>query len=431
MRPHRILKPIIEHEELMGLSEDELRDLTKFALENQTDGQGNYRPVLQLRNGKLIAQNYVGIIQTRKGTVLEILPKVDFAEDEDPEKIETKRVFLNMLRSWRGFKSAQFNESSINAVRHFNMLEVFVHLFLNNLVLLTQRGLARHYRSVEDNLPCLRGRILFPQHIRENSANRARFYVGYDEFSADRPANRLIQSTIHKLLGFARQARNQQLLHQLRICFADIPVSTRLESDWQRHRVDRSMQHYETVMQWVGLFLFNHGLTTFAGKHVNQTLLFPMEEVFEDFVASCFQRYQQRFFVHTQGPQKSFARIGGEEVFYMKPDISLMFNNKAKFILDTKWKRINEDDSNRKHGIIQADMYQLFAYGKKYGCKQVALVYPKTKQFQDMDKLRYRFDEELSLTCFPFDVAEPEKSVREIIARLSSPEQIRSDVEAA
>ena len=428
-----IKKPLVikEYEELKGFSLDELKDLKEFALAYQTDGQGNYRPVLVSKNNRLYAQNYVGIIETREGTVLEILPKVDLAENEDPEKTKTKRVFLNMLRTWRGFKFAQFNESSINAVRHFNMLEVFVHLFLNDLVLLTQRGLARHYQSVEDNLPCLRGRILFPQHIRENSANRARFYVGYDEFSADRPANRLIQSTIHKLLGFARQARNQQMLHQLRICFADIPVSTRLESDWQRHRVDRSMQHYETVMQWVGLFLFNHGLTTFAGKHVNQTLLFPMEEVFEDFVASCFQRYQQRFFVHTQGPQKSFARIGGEKVFYMKPDISLMFNNKAKFILDTKWKRIKEDDSDRKHGIIQADMYQLFAYGKKYGCKQVALVYPKTKQFQDMDKLRYRFDEELSLTCFPFDVAEPEKSVREIIARLSSPEQIRIGADVA
>ena len=428
-----IKKPLVikEHEELKGLSLDELRDLKEFALANQTDGQGNYRPVLVSKNNRLYAQNYVGIIETREGTVLEILPKVDFAEDEDPEKTETKRVFLNMLRSWHGFKSAQFNESSINAVRHFNMLEVFVHLFLNDLVLLTQRGLARHYQSVEDNLPCLRGRILFPQHIRENLANRARFYVGYDEFSADRPANRLIQSTIHKLLGFARQARNQQLLHQLRICFAEIPVSTRLESDWQRHRVDRSMQHYETVMQWVGLFLFNHGLATFAGKHVNQALLFPMEEVFEDFVASCFQRYQQRFFVRTQGPQKPFARIGSEKVFYMKPDISLMFNNKAKFILDTKWKRINEDDSNRKHGIIQADMYQLFAYGKKYGCKQVALVYPKTKQFQDMDKLCYRFDEELSLACFPFDVTEPEESVRKIIDCLSSLEQIRIGADAA
>ena len=422
--------PVIrEHEELTGLSQNELSDLKAFALANQTDKQGNPRPVLVSKNNRLYAQNYVGIIETRRGTVLEILPKVDFAEDEDTEK--TKRIFFNMLRFWRGFKFAQFNESSINAVRHFNMLEMFVHLFLNDLVLLTQRGLARHYQSVEDNLPCLRGRILFPQHIRENSVNRARFYVGYDEFSADRPANRLIHSTIHKLIGSVQQPSNQQLLHQLRICFADIPVSTRLESDWQRHRVDRSMQHYETVMQWVGLFLFNHGLTTFAGKHVNQALLFPMEEVFEDFIASSFRRYQRRFVVRTQGPQKPLGRIDGKDVFHMKPDISLMINNKAKFILDAKWKCVNEDDSDRKHGISQADMYQLFAYGKKYGCMQVALVYPKTKQFQDMDKLRYRFDDELSLACFPFDVTEPEESVCKIIDCLSSPEQIGISADAA
>ena len=166
--------PVIrEHEELTGLSQNELSDLKAFALANQTDKQGNPRPVLVSKNNRLYAQNYVGIIETRRGTVLEILPKVDFAEDEDTEK--TKRIFFNMLRFWRGFKFAQFNESSINAVRHFNMLEVFVHLFLNDLVLLTQRGLARHYQSVEDNLPCLRGRILFPQHIRENSVSRARF----------------------------------------------------------------------------------------------------------------------------------------------------------------------------------------------------------------------------------------------------------------
>ena len=149
-----------EHEELKGLREDEQTDLEKFALANQTDGQGNYRPVFLLKNNRLRAQNYVGIIETRKGTVLEILPKVDFAEDaEDEDTEKTKRVFFKMLRSWRGLKSlAQFNESHINAVRRFNMLEVFFHLFLNNLVLLTQRGLARHYHPVEETcLACVGG----------------------------------------------------------------------------------------------------------------------------------------------------------------------------------------------------------------------------------------------------------------------------------
>ena len=311
-------KVVREHEELKGLREDELRDLKEFALEHQRDDLGNYRPVLTVRNGKLKAGNYVGIIETRRQTVLEILPKVDIAKGGKIE--ETKRVLFNMLRSWRGFKSkAVFNESNINAVRRFNMLEVFVHLFLNNLVMLTQRGLARHYQPVEDNLPCLRGRILFPQHIRENASNRARFYVGFDEFSANRPANRLIHSTINKLTGTVRQPRNQQLLHQLRISFSDIPLSTHPQSDWDRHRVDRTIQHYDAVMQWVGLFLFNHGLTTFAGKHVNQALLFPMWEIFEDFVAASFRRHGGNLSVRQQGPMKPLARRGNDKVFYMKP----------------------------------------------------------------------------------------------------------------
>ncbi len=406
---------IKEHEELKGLRQEDLRDLKDFALENRTDVEGNYRPVLELKNNRLYAQNYVGIIETHKGTVLEILPKVDFAEDTE----ETKRIFFSMLRDWRGFKSlAQFNASHINAVRRFNMLEVFVHLFLNNLVLLTQRGLARHYQSEEDNQPYLRGRILFPQHIRENVANRARFYVGYDEFSANRPANRLIHSTIRKLMGSVRQPRNQQLLHQLRINFFDIPQSVHLESDWGQYRMDRSMQHYDEVMQWVRLFLFKHGLTTFAGKHVNQTLLFPMWEVFEDFVVACFRRYQRRFSVRKQGPREPLASIDGKGVFYMKPDISLMSGRNTEFILDTKWKRINGEGSDPKHGISQADMYQLFAYGKKYGCKQVVLVYPKTEQFQE--ELCYKFDEELSLSCFPFDVTRPQGSVEEILNHLQN-----------
>lgn len=411
-------KVVREHgdltEERVGLRPDELEDLKEFAFENRRDDLDNYRPVLQARNGKLFAGNYVGIIETHKGTVLEILPKVDFAEGDD----KTKRVFYDMLGTWRGFKSqAVFNESHINAVRRFNMLEVFVHLFLNNLVMLTQRGLARQYQPVEDNLPCLRGRILFPQHIRENASNRARFYVGYDEFSANRPANRLIHSTIDRLAGTVRQPRNQQLLHQLRIGFSEIPMSSHPQSDWDRHQVDRTIKHYDAVMQWVGLFLFDHGLTTFAGKHVNQALLFPMWEIFEDFVAASFRRYQDGYSVRKQGPRKYLVTDAQERgVFEMKPDISLMSGDNSEFILDTKWKRVNAEDGDLKHGVNQADMYQMFVYGKKYGCRKVALIYPMTTKFKEPTD--FRFDDQLSLSCFPFDVTKPECSVRRIIESL-------------
>ena len=60
--------PVIkEYEELPEcLGEDELSGLKAFALANQTDQQGNHRPVFVLKNNRLQAQNYVGIIETRK-----------------------------------------------------------------------------------------------------------------------------------------------------------------------------------------------------------------------------------------------------------------------------------------------------------------------------------------------------------------------------
>ena len=410
-----------EHERLSGLDEAEYADLKDFALANQTDRQGKYRPVLTLKNGRLHTRNYVGVIETRRGTVIEILPKVDFVDDDEEG---TRRVFLEMLRTWRGLRAAQLNETGISALRHFNMLDVFVRMFLNNLVLLTQRGLARHYHSVEDNLPRLRGRIRFPQHIRRNVANRARFYVAFNEFTADRPVNRLIHSAIHKLRPITHPD-DRQLLHQLRICFSEVPRSERPEVDWEHHRIDRSMRHYDAVMAWVGLFLFNHGLATFSGKHVNQALLFPMEEVFEDYVSDGFRRHQRDYRIRTQGPQKAFTRIDGKNAFDMKPDIALVCrqSGEVRFVLDAKWKEIDGDGKDPKHGISQDDVYQLYSYGRKFGCARVALIYPRTAKFHS--PLRYEFNDKvdgqnLELFCLPFGVVEPGKSVREIMDRLTA-----------
>ena len=118
----------------------------------------------------------------------------------------------------------------------------------------------------------------------------------------------------------------------------------------------------------------------------------------------------------------------------MQPDISLMTPNgrDVEFILDTKWKRIDEtaDGSKSKHPISQADVYQLYSYGKRYGCRTVALIYPKTDKFKS--PLEYQFltnkDEQdsLSLLCLPFDVCHPEASVAEILRELEGPEESKA-----
>ena len=415
-----------EHEPLTGLREDEQHDLEKFALAQATGESSQRRPVLGLRNGRLHAQNYVGIIETRRGTMIEILPKVDLSNQRDgtkrtstdaseqpdghPDSMtreveDTRQVFLTMLRDWRGLRQAQLDDASIRSIRRFDMFEAFVHLFLTSVVLLTRRGLARAYRTQEANLPCLRGRILFPQHVRENLVDRSRFYVGYDEFTADRPANRLIHLALQRLMGIVRHPANRQRVHQLRIVFSDVPPSTNLDDDWARHRVDRSMRHYDTVMPWVGLFLFGHGLTTFAGPHVSRALLFPMEDVFEDFVTAAVRRHQRCFTVRAQGPMWHLATDGaGKPAFRLKPDVVLSERGQIRFILDAKWKHL--DPAAPNHGVSQDDAYQLFAYGKRYGCRRVVLVYPRTTVFHETLNFRFADDHDLEMACFPFNVAD-------------------------
>ena len=47
--------------------------------------------------------NYVGLIQMQNGYQVQVLPKIDLGNEEDQNNVETKRLFLRMLRSMKDF----------------------------------------------------------------------------------------------------------------------------------------------------------------------------------------------------------------------------------------------------------------------------------------------------------------------------------------
>lgn len=402
------LVTVREHESLAdsGIGKEDLDELADFA-----------RRVLKHADGDLATSNFVGVVTTRRGTVLEVLPKIDLALDVDDPLERTRQVFLEMLRPWRRIPK-QLPPSDIRTLSRFPMLEIFVRQFLQLLDGLIRIGLARQYVSIEENLPYLRGRLLFTDHLRENASDRTRFYTAHDELSVNRPANRLIHAA---LLGLAPRIRNQvnrQMLNQSLTAMADVPPSRNPLADWRAHHVDRSMNHYGPVMQWVRLFLFNRGLTTFAGTISNVSLLFPMEQVFEDFLVASFRRHQQEFTVTTRGFGKPMATIGGEPVFKTIPDIVLRSGTQNTFILDAKWKTVDSTSADLKHDIAQEDVYQLHAYAARYGCRAVALVYPQNTRFRTT--LNYRFFDGITLLAVPFDVTQPQRSVALVIRELQT-----------
>jgi 5-methylcytosine-specific restriction enzyme subunit McrC len=73
--------------------------------------------------------------------------------------------------------------------------------------------------------------------------------------------------------------------------FDEIETSKHLENDLQKCNINNRLQsHYIAVMKRVQLFLNKESLVNFAGENVSLALLFPMERVFEDYVAYQLKR---------------------------------------------------------------------------------------------------------------------------------------------
>ena len=51
-------------------------------------------------------------------------------------------------------------------------------------------------------------------------------------------------------------------------------------------------------------------------------------------------------------------------------------NGRTLAIIDTKWKAIGRDIADRKHGVAQADIYQMMAYAQLYRTDRLMLLYP-------------------------------------------------------
>lgn len=390
------LKTVLEHGTIKVSKQDE-EFLEEFVPE-----------ILKFKQGEICASNYVGVMTLPSRTILEILPKVFLGKDITDPLAQTRRLLIKMLRCFRG-TPIEHRTAQIQELRNFNMLAHFIRQFLVTLKNLVHDGLARQYISNEENLPYLKGRIKFKDHIRLNSTNKTHFFSSFDELSMNRPVNRLIVATLNRLESQVGYGVNRKLLKELQVLFADVKASQNVMADWKAHRIDRSMPHYTEIMKWIGLFLFGHGLTTYSGKHSNISLMFPMSKVFEDFVSNCIHRYCSGYRVRLQSPQKYLIEQGCTQMFKMKPDISLLKGEEICYVLDVKWKELDINNRLGNFAITQSDLYQMYTYGNRYSSKAVALIFPRSQNFNEPMKLHFIND--IPLLCFPFDVEDARNSV--------------------
>ncbi|RLL86700.1 hypothetical protein Y697_08210 [Mesotoga sp. BH458_6_3_2_1] len=390
--------------------------LENFILANVSEKETEAIELLSLSArrgvGKVItARNYVGLIAMTDGTVIEILPKI--AGDEISED-ETKRIFLEMLKTLRDITFKDFNVSHLHVDR-LNLFEIFIKMFLDEVTALTKQGLKSAYTPVEANEKFYKGKILTSQNIKYNLVNKQRFYVLYDDFNANRPENRLIKSTLRFLLKATHDGRNRQYASRLLTLFDRVDYSENYYEDFSKSSIDRSMNHYDKALSWCRVFLLGNSFTAFAGSKVALALLFPMEKVFESFVAAKLRKLISRDInIRTQDMTYSLFD-SPRRAFALRPDIVLEFGE-LTVVMDTKWKLLS--DTDRNSGISQSDMYQMYAYGKKYGADRIVLLYPYSDKISRTD-IGYISDDKVRVDVRFIDLRNPNETLDKLFSEVS------------
>lgn len=281
--------------------------------------------------------------------------------------------FIHMLKTVRDIPNKQYSTTGLNAEKN-QIIDIFIRMFIEETTLLVKRGLKADYREQQGNERFYKGKFLVAQHIKHNAAHRERFYIEYDEYSIDRPENRLIKSTIELLLKVSINTDHQKDLYLLLAAFDNVAGSAQPELDFERVSADRTMKEYQTILEWCRIFLSGQSFTPFRGDSRAYALLFQMEKVFERYVAVLLKKLLAHANIRVKTQDRTYHLFQNPKKFQLKPDIVVQGPSGA-VVLDTKWKLLS---SSPDYGISQADMYQAYAYGKKYGSGSVYLLYPWT-----------------------------------------------------
>lgn len=236
------------------------------------------------------------------------------------------------------------------------------------------RGVVQGYRSTDEALKVIRGRIRFGDQIRLRPGVLVPIELTFDEFSPDTSENRLLRAAVRTMLRVPRLGADlrRRLLHldarfegvQVLPPGAPIPV-------WTPSRLN---ERYQPALHLAEIVL-RHG----AAKPGNDGLqvasfVVTMWKVFEDFVTVALQEALGAVRGRTEAHLSAYLAGGGDwrgGEICMDLDIAhLNAEGRPVVVFDAKYKVASPTDQ-----YANADVYQMLAYCTALEVSRAWLIY--------------------------------------------------------
>lgn len=329
------------------------------------------------------ARNYVGVLNVGK-TTIQILPKLYKSADENERVEEATKNLLFMLSFTKRLKLRETGLSRLKKDQS-NLYECIIYLFAKNLLETLKKNYRRDYERRDEDLKFVRGKVLVSRQIRRPVHDK--ILCSYHELSEDILLNQILKYTCHLLASRVKSRENWVLLQNILSIYDGVSLTPIRLSDFEKLRFNRLNEDYEPFISLARLFLENMSLELQSFQFRTFSLLFDMNVLFEEFIGEFLRRYRSEILedtefsdcqIHLQTNRRWL--VEEPRSFRLVPDI-VFSNGKVKLIIDTKYKIL--DSSKPYFDVSQSDIYQMFAYAKKFGCDKIVLLYPWDENLRD------------------------------------------------
>lgn len=280
-------------------------------------------------------------------------------------KVGTLQVLRLLARAY-GISGLQLDASQVGIAAEDDLTVVLAALFAQEAATALAAGPLRGYRTEDQTLAVLRGRLRFREQELRRFGQLVPLEVTVDEWTTDTDENRLIRAATSALLRLPSVPRDvSERLRRVDRILAGVPVLMRGAPvpTWTPTRLNLSLHRLlhlaEVVMRH---FTVEHreGEVHVSGFVVNMAWLF------EKFVAQMLDEPVDDIRVHAQ---KTYP-LDEAGTMTIRPDLVMLDGTTPIAVADTKYKILDADGH-----LPNPDAYQMVTYCGRLGLDVGHLIY--------------------------------------------------------
>lgn len=245
-----------------------------------------------------------------------------------------------------------------------NAVELCAAILAGGINMQIKRGLGREYLPKTEALSSLRGKMDISGSIKTQIFLKKQMVCSYDDFSVDSVMNRIIKSTVLRLLKENISKPRKKELKKLLAFFADVSEIDLHSVNWNM-QYNRNNQTYERLisichMAFKGLLQTQSDGTTKLIDFFDEQ---KMHKLYEKFILEYFRREHPELTVNAPKISWQLKDSFDEMLPDMQTDIMLTKGEKI-LIIDTKWYKHITQRWHDKDKFRSEHLYQIFAYVK-------------------------------------------------------------------